>query len=278
MLALSIYNTKGDRAMAKVIAFANQKGGVAKTTTTFNIAATVATRGQKVLMVDMDSQASLTISAGLEPLELSRTIFDILDNDPVPTKECIVELEHIENLSILPSSIDLAVMELKILLRPLPQGERNRLHAGSTVLVKALSQIEPDYDFIFIDCPPQLSILTLNALAATDEVIAPVKTDYLAKRGLEHLMDTVEDIRRNVNERVFVRGIIATLYEKSTKSDREILELLERQNNVLGVIKKAAAAKKGVVGGYPVVLLPNHKNQPVAVEYTRIADTIIKEK
>jgi len=264
--------------MAKIIAFANQKGGVAKTTTTFNIAAAIAMKDYRVLMVDMDSQASLTISAGLEPLELERTICDILDTEPAPTADCILSLEHIDNLFIIPSSIDLAVIELKILLRPLPPGERNRLYAGSTVLVKAMAQVETDFDFIFIDCPPQLSILTLNAFAVADEVIAPVKTDYLAKRGLEHLIDTVSDIRQNVNSRVFVRGIIATQYEKAIKSDRELLELLEQQNDVLGVIKKAAAVKKGVAGGYPAVLLPDRRNQDVIKEYTRIADTIINER
>lgn len=249
--------------MAKIIAIANQKGGVTKTTTTFNVAAALATMNKKVLMVDMDSQASLTISAGLEPLELKYTVCDILEKNAKKTKDCITNLTHIENLFIIPSIIDLAVLEINLLSRP----------ARERILARALSQVENDFDYIIIDCPPQLSILTVNALAAADEVIIPVKTDYLAYRGLTQLNDTIRDVKEYVNEKIKVAGVIATLHEKIVTEDREILEKLQSEYNVIAIIKKAAVAKKGIYDGIPVVL--QFKNSDVAIEYYNVANMII---
>lgn len=252
--------------MTRIIAIANQKGGVTKTTTTFNISAALAAAGKRVLMVDMDSQASLTISAGLEPLEMEHTICDVLDKAPIQTKDSIVQLGHISNLSIIPSIIDLAVLETELLARP----------AREKILARALAQVEKDYDFILIDCPPQLSILTMNGLCAAEEVIIPVKTDYLAYRGLTQLNDTINDMKEYVNPKISVVGIIAALYEMNITEDKEILEKLIKEYNVIGVIKKAAAAKKGIYDGVPVVL--QNPNSPVAVEYMKIGTMVLYGK
>lgn len=252
--------------MAKIIAVANQKGGVTKTTTTFNISAALAKMGKKVLMVDMDSQASLTISAGLEPVELKYTVCDILEKSSRKTQECIIDLKHIDNLSIIASIIDLAVLETELLSRP----------AREKILARALNQVENDYDYIIIDCPPQLSILTMNGLSAADEVIIPVKTDYLAYRGLTQLNNTIGDIKQYVNEKIKIVGIIAALYEMNVTEDKEILTKLEEEYNVIGVIKKAAAAKKGIYDGIPVVL--QFEKSDITKEYLSIAKMIISEK
>ncbi len=252
--------------MANIIAIANQKGGVTKTTSTFNISAALATQGKKVLMIDMDSQASLTISAGLEPLEVEHTVCDILEKTPVATKDCIITFDHIENLSLIASIIDLAVLETQMLSRP----------AREKILSRALSQVEEDYDYIMIDCPPQLSILTMNALSAADKVIIPVKTDYLAYRGLTQLNDTIVDIKEYVNSKIKVIGVIATLYEANIKEDKEILEKLDAEYNLIGVIKKAAVAKKGIYDGLPVVL--QYSQADIAKEYMKIANMIISDK
>lgn len=252
--------------MAKIIAVANQKGGVTKTTTVFNISAALAKMGKKVLMVDMDSQASLTISAGLEPLELTYTVCDILEKPAKPTKDCIVNLEHIENLSIIPSIIDLAILETEMLSRP----------AREKILLRALTQVESDFDYIIIDCPPQLSILTMNGLSAADEVIIPVKTDYLAYRGLTQLGDTIQDVRQYINDKIKIAGVIASLFEVVIKEDKEILARLQSEYNVIGIIKKAAAAKKGVYEGLPVVF--QFEKSDIAKEYFNIAKMIVTEE
>ena len=158
----------------KVIAIANQKGGVAKTTTTHNLGVALAAKGKRVLLIDLDSQASLTISVGLEPLEVKRTIVDVLRKDGVPVSECIEQIS--DQLHIVTSIIDLAPMEMELLSRA----------SREKILDRALRPVRGEYDFILVDCPPQLSILTINALSCADGVIIPVKTDYLAALRKEY--------------------------------------------------------------------------------------------
>ena len=221
----------------KVIAIANQKGGVAKTTTTHNLAVALADAGKKVLMIDLDSQASLTISVGLEPLEIQRTIVDVLKKDGAPISECIQQLR--DNLHIVTSIIDLAPMEMEMLSRA----------SREKILDRALKPIKGNYDFILIDCPPQLSILTINALSCADGVLIPVKTDYLAYRGLTQLQDSIREIQELINPDLQVLGVIATLYDTRITDDQEILGLLKEEYNLLGVVKRLAVAKKGIYDG-----------------------------
>lgn len=245
----------------KVIAIANQKGGVAKTTTTHNLAVALADAGKKVLMIDLDSQASLTISVGLEPLEIQRTIVDVLKKDGAPISECIQRLR--DNLHIVTSIIDLAPMEMEMLSRA----------SREKILDRALKPVKDNYDFILIDCPPQLSILTINALSCADGVLIPVKTDYLAYRGLTQLQDSIQEIQELINPDLKVLGVIATLYDTRVADDREILELLRKEHNLLGVIKRLAVAKKGLYEGLAAV--EQAPDSQIAREYSAIADMLI---
>ncbi len=248
----------------KIIAIANQKGGVAKTTTTHNLGVALASAGKKVLLIDLDSQASLTISVGLEPLEMQRTIVDVLKKDSVPVRECIQQLR--EGLHIVTSIIDLAPMEMEMLARA----------SREKILDRALKQVREDYDFILIDCPPQLSILTINALSCADGVLIPVKTDYLAYRGLTQLQDSIQEIQELINPGLQVLGVIATLHDTRVTDDREILALLKKEYNLLGVVKRLAAAKKGIYDGLAVV--EQDPSSQIAVEYTAIANMMISGK
>ena len=220
--------------MVKVIAIANQKGGVAKTTTTHNLGAAMAAAGKRVLLIDLDSQASLTISVGLEPLEVERTIVDVLRKDGTPLMECVQQLS--DRLHIVTSIIDLAPMEMELLSRA----------SREKILDRALREARGQYDYILIDCPPQLSILTINALSCADGVVIPVKTDYLAYRGLTQLQDSIQEIQELINPELKVLGVIATLYDTRVGDDHDILVLLRKEYNLLGVIKRLAVAKKGV--------------------------------
>lgn len=243
-----------------VIAIANQKGGVAKTTTTHNLGAALALSGRRVLLADLDSQASLTISAGLEPLELPHTMADLLRRTPAPAKSCVVDVRP--NLSVIPSVIDLAPLEMEMLSR-----------AGrEKILDRALKPLKPLYDFILIDCPPQLSILTINALSCADGVVIPVKTDYLAYRGLTQLEDSINEVRDLINPDLRTLGVIATLFDTRVADDRDILDLLQKEYNVLGIVKRRASAKKGIYDGLSVV--EREPGSEIAKEYASIAGKI----
>lgn len=245
-----------------IVSVANQKGGVAKTTSVFNIGVELARRGKKVLMVDFDAQASLTICAGLEPYEHERNIVSVI-RDGTDVSECVVPLK--DNLYIVTSDIALAAQEMALVVRTMRE----------LVLQKALEKVKDMYDYILIDCPPQLSILTINALSASDRILIPCKTDYLSYRGLEQLNDTVEVVRNEVNRKLEVLGIIATLYEQRVKDDRDVLEYLHEKGTVITVVKKLAIAKKGIYSGMAVV--EQDANNDIALAYKRVCDIIEKE-
>lgn len=250
--------------MSMIIALANQKGGVAKTTSTHNIGVALSEKGKKVLLVDLDSQASLTISAGVEPLEIENNIASILSKNGEPVKECIHQLKS--NLHIITSIIDLASLEIEMLSRA----------SREKILDRALEPVKNLYDYILIDCPPQLSILTINALSCADGVIIPVKTDYLAYRGLSQLQDTINEVHELINPKLKVMGVIATMYEQRVKDDTEILRLLEKEYNVIGVVKKLAVAKKGIYDGLSVV--EQFPENDISREYKAVADMIINDR
>jgi chromosome partitioning protein len=249
--------------MVKIIALTNQKGGVAKTTSTHNIGVSLSEKGKKVLMIDLDSQASLTISAGLEPLDIENNIVSILTKNGKTVKQCIQVLH--DNLHIVTSIIDLARLEVDMLSRT----------SREKILDRALEPIKENYDYILIDCPPQLSILTINALSCCDGVIIPVKTDYLAYRGLSQLQDTIEEIKEDINPKLEVLGVIATMYEKRISDDKAILNMLKKNYNVLGIVKKQAVAKKGLLDGLSVV--EQNPSSEVAEEYIKISDIIMNQ-
>jgi chromosome partitioning protein len=255
--------------MGQVIAFANQKGGVTKTTTTHNIAVALSFLGKKVLMIDLDSQASLTISAGIEPEDIANNcIVTVLTDDKSknkPIQECIHQTGN-EGLYILPSIIDLADLEWKMFART----------SREKILDRAIEPIKNDYEFILIDCPPQLSILTLNALACSDGVIIPIKTDYLAYRGIQNLVNTVSEVKEYLNPRIQILGVIATLYEKISRDDTDVLMTLNREYQVIGVINKKVMAKKGVYDGVAVVELAPEID--ISIAYKEIAAMIVAGK
>jgi len=249
--------------MGKVISFANQKGGVAKTTSTYNVGVSLSRKGKKILIIDLDSQASLTISAGLEPFEYEKSIVSVMNKEGLKIAECVCKLN--EKLDIVTSRLELAQLEIEMIGRPMRE----------MILQRAIEPVKKDYDYILIDCPPQLSILTINALACSDYVIVPVKTDYLAYRGVELLQETIEEIQSIINPRLEVLGVIATLYEMRIKDDKEILQALRDKYNVIAVVKKLAIAKKGIYDGLAVS--EQSPDNDIAREYDKVCNYIIEK-
>jgi chromosome partitioning protein len=204
-------NGKGP-TIGKVIAFANQKGGVAKTTTTLNLGVALAEKGNNVLLVDLDPQGNLTMSQGLNPDEIERSMFDVLVHK-IPIQDVIEKRE----VDLAVSSIDLAGAELSL----------SSMIGRERALEKALAPIRNDYDFILIDTPPSLGLLTINALVAADGVIVPVQCEYLSLRGLVQLENTLSMIRENLNPEVGIEGILPTMYDSRTLHSREAVEILQ---------------------------------------------------
>ena len=199
-------------AMASVIAFANQKGGVAKTTSTLNLAVALAEQRKRVLTVDLDPQGNLTMSQGLNPDTIERSMFDVLVHR-LPIQEVI---HHIE-VDIAVSSIDLAGAELAL----------SSMIGRERALEKAIAPVRDNYDYVLIDTPPSLGLLTINALVASNGVIVPVQCEYLSLRGLVQLENTLSMIRENLNPEVGIEGILPTMYDSRTLHSREAVEILQ---------------------------------------------------
>ena len=222
---------------AEVIAFANQKGGVAKTTTTLNLAVAFAESGYRVLCIDLDPQGNLTMSQGIDPDKVEKSLYDVLVND-MPISEIIVKRE----IDIAVASIDLAGAEIAMSTKI---GRERSLE-------KALKEVDGDYDFVCIDTPPSLGLLTINALTAANKVIVPVQCEYLSMRGLVQLQNTLRMIQENLNPDVRIEGILPTMLDSRTIHAKEAVEILEEnfgdlvfQSRIKKAIKFAEAPVKG---------------------------------
>ena len=201
-----------ERVATRVIAFANQKGGVAKTTTTLNLGVAFREMGHRVLLIDLDPQGNLTMSQGLNPDTIERSMFDVLVHK-VPISEIIEQREA--DLAV--ASIDLAGAALAL----------SAMIGRERALEKALAEVRASYDYVLIDTPPSLGLLTINAFVAATGVIVPVQCEYLSLRGLVQLENTLAMVRENLNPHVGVEGIVATMFDGRTLHSREAIEILE---------------------------------------------------
>jgi chromosome partitioning protein len=204
-------STKKGSPLGRVISFANQKGGVAKTTTTLNLGVALKEKGYEVLLVDLDPQGNLTMSQGWNPDEIERSMFDVLVH-----KLPIEEIVRVAEVDVAVSSIDLAGAELAL----------SSMIGRERALEKALVPVKDDYDFIMIDTPPSLGLLTINAFVAGDSVIVPVQCEYLSLRGLVQLENTLTMVRENLNPKVGIEGILPTMYDKSLLHSKEAVDIL----------------------------------------------------
>ena len=201
-----------ESSLQRVIVFANQKGGVAKTTTTLNLAVAFKEQGFRVLVVDLDPQGNLTMSQGMNPDSIERSMFDVLVHR-LPISEII----HHAEVDVAVSSIDLAGAELAL----------SSMIGRERALEKALLEVRDKYDFIMIDTPPSLGLLTINAFVAATGVIVPVQCEYLSLRGLVQLENTLAMVRENLNPDVKIEGILPTMFDRRTLHSREAVEILE---------------------------------------------------
>jgi chromosome partitioning protein len=224
--------------MASVIAFANQKGGVAKTTSTLNLAVALAEMGKRVLTIDLDPQGNLTMSQGLNPDTIERSMYDVLVHR-LPLEQVI----HKGEIDLAVSSIDLAGAELAL----------SSMIGRERALERALLPHKGDYEYILIDTPPSLGLLTINALVSSDGVIVPVQCEYLSLRGLVQLENTLSMIRENLNPHVAIQGILPTMFDGRTLHAREAVEILQEnfgdlvfKTRIRKTVRYAEAPVKGL--------------------------------
>jgi chromosome partitioning protein len=214
---LSIYvymeNYARRKNMGKAIAIFNQKGGVGKTTTNINLGACLAMKGKKVLVVDIDPQGNTTSGIGIRKRSLEYTIYDVLLEDDFDIKKAILPTKT-KNLDIIPADVDLAGAEVELVSI---EGRERRLK-------KAIDSIRDSYDFIFIDCPPSLGLLTINSLTAVDSVLIPIQCEFYALEGVSQLVSTIELVKKNMNPNIYIEGVILSMFDGRTNLSLQVVQ------------------------------------------------------
>lgn len=203
--------------MGKAIAIFNQKGGVGKTTTNINLSACLAMKGKKVLVVDIDPQGNTTSGIGIVKRKLQYTIYDVIVNKDFDISKAILHTKT-EGLDILPASVDLAGAEIELV----------NLEGRERRLKKAIDKVKPLYDFVFIDCPPSLGLLTINSLTAVDSVLIPIQCEFYALEGVSQLMSTVEMVRKNMNPNIEIEGVILSMFDGRTNLSLQVVQEVKK--------------------------------------------------
>lgn len=236
---------KGGYFMGRIIAIANQKGGVAKTTTAINLSACLVELGKKVLLIDLDPQGNATSGCGLNKNRLSVSIYDTLINE-VPLTEIIRKTE-IPGLFVAPAKIELAGAEIELV----------NLERRENKLSEAITEIAHEYDFIFIDCPPSLGLLTLNALTAATDVLIPVQCEYYALEGLSLLMDTIFRVKKSLNPKLNIFGALLTMFDARTNLSIQVVDEVKKyfKNRVFStIVPRNVRLSEAPSHGKPIIL------------------------
>ena len=205
----------------KVISIFNQKGGVGKTTTSINLCSCLAMNGYKILNIDIDPQGNTTSGMGLDKNSLELSVYDVLTSDEISIREVIKQSELISNFYILPSTMSLAGAEIELI---------NKLDR-ERILLEKLKEIENDFDYVFIDCPPSLGLLTINALAASDSVLIPIQCEFYSLEGVGQLVNTIELVQKSLNSNLEVEGVILSMYDIRTRLCNEVAEEVKKYFN-----------------------------------------------
>lgn len=253
--------------MARIIAIANQKGGVGKTTTAINLSACLAENNKKVLTIDTDPQGNTTSGLGIEKDEIENTIYELM-LDECTIKECIVKTE-IENLHVMPSNVNLAGAEIELL----------GISDKEYILKNAVDYIKDDYDYIIIDCPPSLNMLTVNAMTTADTVLVPIQCEYYALEGLSQLIHTINLVQQRLNANLVMEGVVFTMYDARTNLSLQVVESVK--NNLNTTIYKTIIPRSVRLAEAPShgLLINKYDSRSTGAEsYRMLAKEVINRK
>lgn len=250
--------------MGRIIAIANQKGGVGKTTTAINLSACLAEKGQKVLAIDMDPQGNMSSGLGLDKNSVEKTIYDlIIDESEV---EEVLQKNALENLDILPANVDLSAAEIELI----------GIDEKEYIVKKAIEKIKDAYDYVIIDCPPSLSMLTINAMTTADSVLVPIQCEYYALEGLSQLIHTVELVKERLNPVLEIEGVVFTMYDARTNLSLQVVENVKdnlQQNIYKTIIPRNIRLAEAPSYGMPINQYD--AKSAGADSYRRLADEVM---
>lgn len=250
--------------MGRTIAIANQKGGVGKSTTAINLSSCLAELGQKVLTIDMDPQGNTTSGLGVEKNEIENTVYELLLGES-SAADCTIALEY-ENVSLIPSNVNLAGAEIELI----------GVEGKEYVLKNAIEQVKSQYDYIIIDCPPSLNMLTINAMTTADTVLVPIQCEYYALEGLSQLMHTIELVQERLNSDLEIEGVVFTMYDARTNLSLQVVENVKsilKQNIYKTIIPRNVRLAEAPSYGMPINYYD--KKSTGAESYRLLAEEVI---
>ena len=250
--------------MGRIIAIANQKGGVVKTTTAINLSACLAEKGQKVLAIDMDPQGNMSSGLGLDKNSVEKTIYDLIIGES--EVEEVLQKNALENLDILPANVDLSAAEIELI----------GIDEKEYIVKKAIEKIKDAYDYVIIDCPPSLSMLTINAMTTADSVLVPIQCEYYALEGLSQLIHTVELVKERLNPVLEIEGVVFTMYDARTNLSLQVVENVKdnlQQNIYKTIIPRNIRLAEAPSYGMPINQYD--AKSAGADSYRRLADEVM---
>ena len=251
--------------MGRVIAVANQKGGVGKTTTAINLSACLAEKGQKVLAIDMDPQGNMTSGLGIDKDEVEKNIYDLMIGQAGVDE--VLQKEAIENLDVIPTSIDLSAAEIELI----------GVDDKEFIIRNAVQPIKDDYDYIIIDCPPSLSMLTINAMTTADSVLVPIQCEYYALEGLSQLIYTINLVKDRLNPKLTINGVVFTMYDGRTNLSMQVIENVRNNLNQTiydTIIPRGVRLAEAPSHGLPITQYDNRSTGAKA--YMALAKEVIE--
>ena len=252
--------------MGRIIAIANQKGGVGKTTTAINLSACLADKGKKVLAVDMDPQGNMTSGLGLDKESIEKTVYDMIIGES--DIEEVLQKEAMETLDVLPTNIDLSAAEIELI----------DVENKEFIVRNSIQKIRDNYDFVIIDCPPSLSMLTINAMTTADSVLVPIQCEYYALEGLSQLIHTVELVKDRLNPDLEIEGVVFTMYDARTNLSLQVVENVK--DNLQQNIYKTIIPRNIRLAEAPSYGMPINQYDPKSAgseSYMRLADEVISK-